>query len=102
MKLLQINYKFSGSQAEFEREFGPVAEAIAAVPGLRWKIWLVNTAESRGGGWYLFDDDTALRAYLEGPVVEALKSHPAFSDLAVQSFDALAGPTTETRGPIAG
>jgi hypothetical protein len=40
MKLLQINYKFSGSQADFAREFGPVAEAIAAVPGSAGKSGL--------------------------------------------------------------
>jgi len=78
-QLLQINYMFNGSRADFEREFGPLAAEIAKVPGLRWKIWLVNEAESRGGGSYLFDDEPSLRAYLDGPVVAALKSHPAFS-----------------------
>jgi hypothetical protein len=37
-QLLQINYKFNGSRADLEREFGPVASEIAKVPGLRWKV----------------------------------------------------------------
>lgn len=41
-QLLQINYKFNGSRADFEREFGPMASEIAKVPGLRWKVWLFN------------------------------------------------------------
>ena len=99
-QLLQINYKFNGSRTNFEREFGPVAAEIAKVPGLRWKIWLVNEAESSGGGVYLFNDEASLRAYLDGPVIAALKSHPAFSQLSVQTFGVLEGPTAITRGPV--
>lgn len=99
MQILQINYQFAGNRAEFESQFGPVAEEIAKVPGLRWKIWLFDEAESRGGGIYLFDDAAAVEAYLAGPVVAALKTHPAFSDLSVRQFDVLQGPTAITRGP---
>ena len=52
-QLLQINYKSSVARAEFEKGFDAVAAQIAQVPGLRWKIWLLNEAESRGGGIYL-------------------------------------------------
>jgi hypothetical protein len=99
-QLLQINYQFKGSRADFEREFGPVAAEIAKVPGLRWKMWLVNEAESSGGGCYLFNDEASLRAYLGSPVIAALKSHPAFSQLSVQTFAVLEGPTAVTRGPV--
>jgi hypothetical protein len=99
-QLLQINYKFDGSRADFERDFGSVAAEIAKVPGLRWKVWLFNEAESSGGGCYLFDDETSLLGYLGGPVVTALKSHPAFSELCVQTFAVLEGPTAVTRGPV--
>lgn len=99
-QLLQINYKFNGSCADFEREFGPVAVEIARVPGLRWKVWLINEAESSGGGCYLFDDEAALRDYLGGPIVAALKSHPAFSELSVQTFAVLDRLTAATRGPV--
>jgi hypothetical protein len=100
LQLLQINYKFNGSRADFEREFGPVAAEIAKVPGLRWKIWLFDEVEARGGGHYLFDDESSLSAYVDGPVVTALKSHAAFSELAVQTFAVLEGPTAVTRGPV--
>ena len=99
-QLLQINYKFNGSRADFEREFGPVATEVAKVPGLRWKVWLINEAESSGGGCYLFDDEASLLDYLGGPVIAALKSHPAFSQLSVQTFEVLEGPTAVTRGPV--
>ena len=54
--ILQINYKLSSSVARFMKEANPAADALAAVAGLRWKIWLVNEAEQEGGGIYLFDD----------------------------------------------
>jgi hypothetical protein len=98
--LLQINYKFSVSRAEFESGFDTVASQIAQVPGLRWKIWLLNEAESRGGGIYLFDDEESARAYLEGPIVTAMKSLPVLSEVSVNSFSVLEEPTAVTRGPI--
>lgn len=98
--LLQINYRFSVSRAEFESGFDAIASEIAQVPGLRWKIWLLDEAESRGGGIYLFDDEESVRAYLEGPIVAALKSYPVLSELSVKSFSVLEEPTAVTRGTI--
>ena len=69
-----------------------IASEIAQVPGLRWKIWLLDEAESRGGGIYLFDDEESVRAYLEGPIVAALKSYPVLSELSVKSFSVLEEP----------
>ena len=74
--LLQINYRFSVSRAEFESGFDAIASEIAQVPGLRWKIWLLDEAESRGGGIYLFDNEESVRAYLEGPIVAAAEILP--------------------------
>ena len=98
--LLQINYKFSVTRAEFESGFDAIAAQIAQVPGLRWKIWLLNEAESRGGGIYLFDDEESARAYLEGPIVTAMRSLPVLSELSVNSLSVLEEPTAATRGPI--
>ena len=98
--LLQINYKFSVARAEFEKGFDALAAQIAQVPGLRWNIWLLNEAESRGGGIYLFDDEESARAYLEGPIIAAMKSLPVVSELSVISSSVLEEPTALTRGPI--
>lgn len=99
-KILQVNYKLNGSVADFMREAAAVASALAAVPGLRWKVWLMNEAEHEGGGIYLFDDDASLQTFVEGPIVTALKDHPALRDLSVKQFDVLEDLTKETRGPI--
>ena len=54
--LLQLNFKYNVSPADYEGAVSPLADKFAAVPGLRWKIWMINEAESEAGGIYLFDD----------------------------------------------
>ena len=55
-KLLLIGYKFNVPASDYKQAVAPLADPIAAVPGLRWKIWPINEAESTGGGVFLFDD----------------------------------------------
>ena len=97
-KIVQINFKFNVSRAEYEEAVTPVAEEIAAVNGLRWKVWLMNEAEQLAGGIYVFDDEEAANAYLEGPIVAATVKHPALSDFDVKVFDAIDGLSKVTRG----
>ena len=52
------------------------------------------------GGIYLFDDEESARAYLEGPIIAAMKSLPILSELSVTSSSVLEEPTAITRGPI--
>ncbi len=101
-KVLQINFKFNLSGEEYDKAVSPLAETIAAVEGLRWKVWIVNEAEKEAGGIYLFDDDSSVQAYLAGQIVANIKSHPALSDISAKVFDVMAGPTAVTRGPVKG
>jgi len=75
-----------------------VAGAIAGVPGLIWKIWIVDEARRRAGGVYLFADRAAAAAYLEGPIVARLRTNPAITGVEVELFDVLDGPSVITRG----
>jgi hypothetical protein len=58
--------------AELAEAFGPLAETIAAVPGMRWKIRSLNEAESEFAGIYLFDDAESVQAYLEGEIISEI------------------------------
>jgi hypothetical protein len=98
--ILQINFKFEGSKAEYLAAFGEVAAPIAALPGLRWKVWTWNDDERVGGGVYLFDDAASAQAFLGGPIPAGLDQHPAVSDISVGQFEVLDGPTAITRGPV--
>ena len=61
--ILQINFKFDGSKAEYLKAFGEVAAPIAATPGLRWKVWPWNDEGQVGGGIYLSDDASSAQAF---------------------------------------
>jgi len=99
-KLLQINFKFSVSKAEYEQAAASLAPSFAEVDGLRWKIWILNEAESEAGGIYLFEDEASLEAFLAGPLAAQVKSHPAFSDMSAKQFDVMPDVTAITRGPV--
>jgi len=100
-KFLQVNLRFIGlSRTELEKAWLPVAQPIADTPGLRWKIWLVNEGEREAGGVYLFDDEASVQAFLAGPIVAALKTSPALSDISAKMFDVMEQHTAITRGPV--
>jgi len=99
-KILQINFRFSISPTQLAEGFAPLAEPIAKVTGLRWKIWSLNEAESEFAGIYLFDDTESAQAYLEGPIIEQVSKHPALSDISAKQFDVIDEFTAITRGPI--
>ena len=99
-KLLQVNLKFSISRPELEAAWLEAAQPIADSPGLRWKVWLMNEAEHEAGGIYLFDSEAAAQAYLAGPIVAALKSSPAISNISAKLFDVLQSHTAITRGRL--
>jgi len=98
--ILEVNFKFEGSKAEYLAAFGEAAVPIAAVAGLRWKVWTWNDGERVGGGVYLFDDASSAGAFLGGPIVAQVGQHPAVSDISVGQFEVLADPTAITRGPV--
>jgi hypothetical protein len=98
--VLQVNFKFNIPRSAYEKAAADLAGAFAEVQGLRWKIWLMNEAESEAGGIYLFDSESTLRAYLEGPLAAQVSSHPAFSEMSVKQFEVLDAPTAIDRGPV--
>ena len=99
-QILQINFKFHVSGDAFREAAAPVAEPIAAVPGLLWKVWLLNEADQEAGGIYLFEDDASLAAYLDGEIVAAIVGTPIFSDFDVKQFAVMSDVSEITRAPL--
>jgi hypothetical protein len=98
--ILQLNFKFNVPRVEYEAAVGPLADDFAQVPGLQWKVWLMNEADHEAGGIYLFDDETSLNAYLDSTLAGAVKAHPALSDMTAKKFDVMDDLTAITRGPV--
>ena len=95
---VQIQFNLRCTPSEYRGLADNVAGAIAAVPGLVWKVWIVDEEHGRGGGVYLFTDRAAATAYLEGPIVKRLRENPAIADVEVRLFDVIERPSVITRG----
>jgi hypothetical protein len=98
--ILQINYKFTSSRAELTALVTPNAEHIAAVPGLVWKVWLMNEAEQEAGGIYLFESAEAAQAFVTSPAITGFAAHPTLSTFSVKLFEAVESLSNITRGPL--
>jgi hypothetical protein len=88
-KILQINCKFYAPRAEYEAAVASLAGPTAAVPGLLWRVWLMNEADHEASSIYLFADGFSLESYLNSEGVASIVSHPLLSDFSVKQFDVM-------------
>jgi len=100
-KIVQINGRLIVPAEEFERQNGTEgAQFFANVPGLLWKIWLINKEQGEAGGLYLFADEFTYNEYLNGPIVAQLYDYPLWTDVSVKGFDYLPTQSAITRAPV--
>jgi hypothetical protein len=98
--IVQINYKLNITKANYVNMAQEAAQAIAAVEGLQWKIWLFNETEGEAGGIYLFANPEAAQRFLSGPIPASLKHNPYVSDITVKLFETVEALSRLTRGPV--
>jgi len=98
--MLQLNFNFSVSKEEYEQAVSPLADKFADVPGLKWKVWILNGEKSEAGGIYMFENQVSLDELLAGPLAKTVTSHPALSDFSVKQFGIMKDITKITRGPL--
>ena len=100
-KIVQINGRLVVPAEEFERQNGTeAANFFADVPGLLWKIWVVNKERGEAGGLYLFADESNYNEYVNGPIVAQLREYPLWTDVSVKGFDYLPAQSAITRAPV--
>jgi hypothetical protein len=63
-------------------------------------MWPIDESNGEAGGVYLFASQQAVDAYLGGPIIAGLKSHPAVKNVTCKTFDVITDATAITRGPI--
>jgi hypothetical protein len=98
--ILQINFNLNVPVAEYQKIVDSVANAFADVPGLKWKIWLVNAAAQEAGGIYQFDSQASLDSYLNGPLIAKLRGLTAIRNISMKQFEVMGEATALTRGPV--
>ena len=99
-RVLQINFKFGVIRSEYEELATSLAQAFAEVPGLVWKIWIMNEAESEAGGIYYFDSGESLQEFLGSELAANVRAHPAVSEFSAKTFEVMDAVTAVTRGPV--
>lgn len=96
-QIVQINFNFSVSRAEYEAMTLPMAGPLAETPGLNWKVWLMDEVNREAGGIYLFQDETtAVRFAKESAAM--LSGDLPFHTVSIKRFDVLEAHSVITRG----
>jgi hypothetical protein len=85
MYALHVTYTSAVPAGALREEKTAFAAQLAAVPGFVSKAWLHDG--STGGGFYLFDSREHGEAFACGPLIEALRAVPVFSDVQVHGYD---------------
>jgi hypothetical protein len=98
--MLQINFNFSVSKEQYQEAVAPLADKFANLPGLKWKVWILNAENSEAGGIYMFDNQASVDEYLAGPLAKIVTTHPALSNFSVKQFAIMKDITKITRGPL--
>ena len=95
-----ITYQLSDiSQAEYlEQMVEPDAPVLANVPGLVSKIWLADEDKNAFGGFYLWENRTAMEDFMHSDLVKAVVSRPFVKNVSSVDFDVNQNASLVTRG----
>jgi hypothetical protein len=99
-RILQISFKFNTSTAEFRQQMLDNAPRLAAIKGLKWKIWSMNEADQEASGYYLFENEAAIDNYLNRVFFVGMGNNPTISNIVVKKLEILEEPTLITNGPV--
>jgi predicted metal-dependent hydrolase len=100
-RVLQLNYRVKVSGKDYQAAVSPLADAFAAVPGLRWKIWYQkNETSNEAGALYLFENQASLDKFLASDLAAKVTGHSALGDFSIKQFDVLEKESMKTRAPL--
>lgn len=99
---VQVHYRVGGSREAYLALADTAAPHLAQVPGLRWKLWLLDEPSGEAAGIYLFADGVAARAFVEGSTLDGLRQHPGITGVEVRRLDVLTELSLATFGHRAG
>ena len=98
--VLHLRFKLRVPPAALVAQCREAASIIPSVQGLIWKIWVYEEEEFEMGGIYLFADRETAKAYLNHPVMQAVRSNPAVVSTESQLWDVESSLSALTRGPL--
>ena len=87
------------SQAEYLKQMvEPDAPILAGVKGLISKVWLTDEEKNTFGGFYLWENKTAMEDFMHSDLVKAVVSRPFVRDVSSVDFDVNQNASLITRG----
>lgn len=87
------------SQAEYLKQMvEPDAPIIANLPGLLSKVWLADEENNSFGGFYLWEDRTAMEAFMNSDLAKAVVSRPFIHNVSSIDFEVNQTASSITRG----
>ena len=98
--VLQLRFKLRVPPDVLLAQSREAATIIASVEGLIWKIWVLQEEEFEMGGMYLFANRQTAEAYLNHPVIQAVRSNPAVVSTESKLWDVESSLSALTRAPL--
>jgi hypothetical protein len=98
--VLQLRFRLRVSPDILLTQSREAAATIASVEGLIWKIWVFQEEEFETGGIYLFANRQTAEAYLNHPVIQAVRSNPAVVSTESKLWDVESYLSALTRAPL--
>ena len=100
MQAQLITYQLKDiSQAEYLKQMvEPDAPIIAEVRGLISKVWLADEEKNTFGGFYLWENKTAMEDFMHSDLVKAVVSRPYLTNVSSVDFEVNQKASSITRG----
>ena len=95
---VHIDIDLNVSTEQWRHHCQHVVDKMLSVPGLEWKLWLSNPAANSAGGIYLFRDEASASAYVNGPIIAALRANSSVRDARVRVYGVEDELSRRTRG----
>jgi len=100
MQAQLITYQLKDiSQPEYLKQMvEPDAPILAKVKGLISKVWLTNEEKNTYGGFYLWENKTAMEDFMHSELVKAVVSRPYVKNVSSVDFEVNETASLITRG----
>jgi hypothetical protein len=87
------------SQAEYLKQMvEPDAPVLAKVKGLISKVWLSDIEKNSFGGFYLWENKTAMENFMNSDLVKAVVSRPFVKNVSSVDYEVNENASLITRG----
>ena len=98
--ILHISFKYQGSAEQHKRAMAFLASDFTNIPGLRWKIWMINEIRGEAGELYLFEEEASMHTFMEGPIAKEITNHPMIDQVSIRQYRVMDDVTAKTPGPM--